>query len=398
MPAAGLAGFRVGHVEACEARRVAELAGREAGVVRYDEVEAVSLLAEDLERLARFVQRTLGDLAAPGEATTRLRRTLRAWLATGGSAPAAAVRLGVHKNTVLYRVHRADGLLPRPIDADRLRLELALAAAEELGLETLHAATGPPRAAIAPRRAGRSATRTEPDRGSPPAPPRSPRPGLSSSAQWRTSSRCPATASGPRSSPPPAGCSTRWATSATRSTPFGGAAIDAHGTRAHRRDARGVPRADAVLLAAVGGPKWDSTDPAAPRPEQGLLGLRKGLGPVRQPAPRPAAARALDASPLKREVLEGTDLLVVRELTGGIYFGDEGARGRPRARRLRLQRGGDRADRAHRVRGRAHARDQRRQDERAGDLAPVARGRHARARARSSRTSSSSTSSSTPRR
>jgi len=154
MPAAGLAGFRVGHVEACEARRVAELAGREAGVVRYDEVEAVSLLAEDLERLARFVHRTLGDLAAPGEATTRLRRTLRAWLATGGSAPAAAVRLGVHKNTVLYRVHRADGLLPRPIDADRLRLELALAAAEELGLDTLHAA-GPPRAAIAPRRAGR---------------------------------------------------------------------------------------------------------------------------------------------------------------------------------------------------------------------------------------------------
>src|SRR3954451_11795333 len=93
-PAAGLMGFRVGHAEALEARRVAELAGRATGAMRYDEVEAVSLLAEDLERLGRFVQRTLGDLAAPGEATARLRRTLRAWLATGGSAPAAAVRLG----------------------------------------------------------------------------------------------------------------------------------------------------------------------------------------------------------------------------------------------------------------------------------------------------------------
>src|SRR5918996_1635316 len=81
------------------------------------------------------------------------------------------------------------------------------------------------------------------------------------------------------------------------------------------------------VLAAVGGPKWDTTEPAAPRPEQGLLGLRKALGlfanlrPVR---PNPAL---LDASPLKRERIEGTDLLVVRELTGGIYFGDRGIEG-----------------------------------------------------------------------
>jgi len=136
-PAAGLRGFRVGHAEARQARRVAELSGRPPGVVRYDEVEAVSLLAEDVERLARFVRRTLGDLAVVGEPAARLRRTLRVWLATGGSAPAAAARLGVHKNTVLYRVHRADGLLPRPVDTDRLSLELALAAAEEVGLETL---------------------------------------------------------------------------------------------------------------------------------------------------------------------------------------------------------------------------------------------------------------------
>jgi 3-isopropylmalate dehydrogenase len=105
---------------------------------------------------------------------------------------------------------------------------------------------------------------------------------------------------------------------------MGGASIDAHGTALTNEVLEACHSADAVLLAAVGGPKWDSTDPDAPRPEQGLLGLRKGLGlfanlrPVR---PYPAL---LDASPLKRERVEGTDLLVVRELTGGIYFGDRG--------------------------------------------------------------------------
>ena len=79
---------------------------------------------------------------------------------------------------------------------------------------------------------------------------------------------------------------------ATRSTPFGGAAIDAHGTALTDETLAACRGADAVLLAAVGGPKWDSTDPGAPRPEQGLLGLRKGLGlyanlrPVRPGRPR----------------------------------------------------------------------------------------------------------------
>ena len=106
--------------------------------------------------------------------------------------------------------------------------------------------------------------------------------------------------------------------------PIGGASIDAHGTALTDEVVEACRGADAVLLAAVGGPKWDSNDPGAPRPEQGLLGLRKeltlfaNLRPVR---PSPAL---LDASPLKRERIEGTDLLVVRELTGGIYFGDRG--------------------------------------------------------------------------
>ncbi|MGH2783510.1 MAG: 3-isopropylmalate dehydrogenase [Thermoleophilaceae bacterium] len=107
----------------------------------------------------------------------------------------------------------------------------------------------------------------------------------------------------------------------------GGVSIDAHGTALSDDVLDACRGADAVLLAAVGGPRWDTTDPGSPRPEQGLLALRKGLGlfanlrPVR---PRPAL---LDSSPLRRERIEGTDLLVVRELTGGIYFGDRGLEG-----------------------------------------------------------------------
>jgi 3-isopropylmalate dehydrogenase len=108
---------------------------------------------------------------------------------------------------------------------------------------------------------------------------------------------------------------------------LGGASIDAHGTALTDEVLEACRGADAVLLAAVGGPKWDTTDPAKPRPEQGLLGLRKGLelfANLRPVRPSPAL---LDASPLKRERIEGTDLLVVRELTGGIYFGDRGLDG-----------------------------------------------------------------------
>ncbi|MBA2566968.1 MAG: 3-isopropylmalate dehydrogenase, partial [Thermoleophilaceae bacterium] len=71
----------------------------------------------------------------------------------------------------------------------------------------------------------------------------------------------------------------------------------------------------------------DTTDPHAPRPEQGLLGLRKGLGLFANLRPVRPSTALLDASPLRRERIEGTDLLVVRELTGGIYFGDRGREG-----------------------------------------------------------------------
>src|ERR687888_2067164 len=104
---------------------------------------------------------------------------------------------------------------------------------------------------------------------------------------------------------------------------FGGASIDAHGTALTDETLAACRAADAVLLAAVGGPKWDTTDPNAPRPEQGLLGLRKALGLYANLRPVRAVDALLDASPLRRDIVERTDLLVVRELTGGIYFGDK---------------------------------------------------------------------------
>ena len=108
---------------------------------------------------------------------------------------------------------------------------------------------------------------------------------------------------------------------------FGGCSIDAHGTALTDEVTDACKRADAVLLAAGGGPKWDTTDPAKPRPEQGLLGLRKALGLYANLRPVRPLPALYDASPLKREIIAGTDLLVMRELTGGLYFGRRGRDG-----------------------------------------------------------------------
>jgi 3-isopropylmalate dehydrogenase len=108
---------------------------------------------------------------------------------------------------------------------------------------------------------------------------------------------------------------------------FGGCSIDVHGEALTDDVLQACKRADAVLLAAIGGLKWDTTDPAKPRPEQGLLGLRKGLGLYANLRPVRPLPALYDASPLKREVIDGTNLLVVRELTGGLYFGEKGRDG-----------------------------------------------------------------------
>src|SRR5439155_646026 len=166
----------------------------------------------------------------------------------------------------------------------------------------------------------------------------------------RTCSSCASTTPSTRSSPTPSstGCPTTTGSSrgcTPRCGRAGGSSPSAAGTGRSRRCARSVARgrgstpparrprrgcarpgsarraADAVLIGAVGGPKWDTTDPAKPRPEQGLLGLREGLGLFANLRPVKPFPALLDASPLKRDRIEGTDLLVVRELTGGIYFG-----------------------------------------------------------------------------
>lgn len=101
---------------------------------------------------------------------------------------------------------------------------------------------------------------------------------------------------------------------------IGGCAIDQFGTALDDETLKECQQADAVLLGAVGGPKWD--DPtAAVRPEQGLLALRKGLRVFANLRPVRVYPSLMDASPLRPEKLHGVDLLVVRELTGGLYFG-----------------------------------------------------------------------------
>ncbi|WAL59151.1 3-isopropylmalate dehydrogenase [Thermocoleostomius sinensis] len=101
---------------------------------------------------------------------------------------------------------------------------------------------------------------------------------------------------------------------------IGGAAIDATGTPLPDETLAACKESDAVLLAAIGGYKWD-TLPRHQRPETGLLGLRAGMELFANLRPAKILPQLIDASSLKREVIEGVDIMVVRELTGGIYFG-----------------------------------------------------------------------------
>ena len=104
--------------------------------------------------------------------------------------------------------------------------------------------------------------------------------------------------------------------------PAGGTAYDLCGTPLPDETLNAAKAADAVLFGAVGGPKWDSVDPAL-RPEKAVLGLRKGLGLYANLRPVKVADALVEYSPLKEDIVKGTDILIVRELIGGIYFGDK---------------------------------------------------------------------------
>jgi 3-isopropylmalate dehydrogenase len=101
----------------------------------------------------------------------------------------------------------------------------------------------------------------------------------------------------------------------------GGSAYDAHGEAISEDDMEKAQRADAVIFGAVGGPKWDNV-PYEQRPEAGLLRLRKDLGLFANLRPAICYPALAEASSLKRELVEGLDILIVRELTGGVYFGE----------------------------------------------------------------------------
>ena len=139
-PAEGPEGFRVTIREALRAHAVALIAGPAAPrVIRFAEVAPVTLLAEDISAARGWVSRALGPLAAEDDQTARLRETLHVFLSTGGSYQETAERLSLHKNTVFYRVRKAQEVRGRKVADDRFVVELALLACHWLGPAVLTA-------------------------------------------------------------------------------------------------------------------------------------------------------------------------------------------------------------------------------------------------------------------
>lgn len=125
-PAHGVEGFILSHREALLARRVAQLRGDHAARATFPELALESLMVDDVEAARRFAERELGPLAASDDATVRLAATLAVFLDEGASFVRAARRLGVHTNTVTYRVRRAEELLGHPVAERQLELRVAL--------------------------------------------------------------------------------------------------------------------------------------------------------------------------------------------------------------------------------------------------------------------------------
>lgn len=123
----GRDGFTTSHEEALHVKDLLRVGGRRPGhLVRYEKVVVASLLAADLDRARRFVAKELGDLAASDDATSRVRATVTVLLEESGRATVAAKRLGIHQNTVSYRVRQAERLLGHPLSERRYEVETAL--------------------------------------------------------------------------------------------------------------------------------------------------------------------------------------------------------------------------------------------------------------------------------
>jgi hypothetical protein len=142
-PRKGIEGFRASHAEALQAARIGSLAaGGASAVTSYERVELVSLLAGDLPRARAFVIGQLGPLASTAEPAQRLRDTVLAFLASGGSATRVAKELYVHQNTVAYRVKRAEELLGHKVGDRPIELTCALTLASVLGPAVLAGGDG----------------------------------------------------------------------------------------------------------------------------------------------------------------------------------------------------------------------------------------------------------------
>jgi len=135
--APGVDGFRQTHQQALRAQDVATLARPGRQVTTFTETGPVALLLADLEATRGWVWQVLGNLADDDEQATRLRETLRVFLATGGRYAATAERLTLHKNTVQYRIRKAEEAVGHPIEGHRSDVEMALRICHELGAPVL---------------------------------------------------------------------------------------------------------------------------------------------------------------------------------------------------------------------------------------------------------------------
>jgi DNA-binding PucR family transcriptional regulator len=136
-PAAGLDGFRQTHQQARTAQDVADVAAPGARVTVFADVAPVALMLADVQATRGWVWQVLGRLARTDEQDTVLRETLRVFLSTGGSYTAAARDLGLHRNTVQYRVRRCQEALGYPVQSRRQDIELALRVCEYVGAPIL---------------------------------------------------------------------------------------------------------------------------------------------------------------------------------------------------------------------------------------------------------------------